>query len=176
MKTRALILSATLAFAAAGCGNVPVVDVQPAKGDTLKENLINANRHIANSEATQIDAYASRRGWQMQQLAGGARVMETQRGKGPQVEYEDTVGIRYRVEAINGTVIYSNQAEVVVAGHMQPNRGLDAAVRTLRQGSRARVILPSEQAYGVAGDGDRIKSRMVLVYDVEVLEVKKMRQ
>jgi FKBP-type peptidyl-prolyl cis-trans isomerase len=78
------------------------------------------------------------------------------------------------VEAINGTPIYNNVEETVVSGQLQPNRGMDAALRTLCQGSRARVVLPSEQAFGVAGDGDRVKSRMVLIYDVEVLKVKKM--
>ncbi|MBR1550210.1 MAG: FKBP-type peptidyl-prolyl cis-trans isomerase [Bacteroidales bacterium] len=157
-----------------GCGEVPVVDVQMQKGDTLKENLINANRHIANSEATQIDAYAARRGWKMTQLSSGARVMETRHGNGPKVEYEDTVSIRYRVEAINGATVYKDQEETVVSGQLQPNRGMDAALRILAQGARAKVILPSEQAFGVAGDGNRVKSRMILVYDVEVLKVKKM--
>lgn len=101
--------------------------------------------------------------------------METRHGKGPKVEYEDTVSIRYSVEAINGATIYANQEETVVSGQLQPNRGLDAALRALSQGSRARVILPSEQAYGVAGDGNRVKSRMVLVYTVEVLKVNKMK-
>ena len=174
MKYRVLTMMAVLALAAAGCGEVPVVDVQAPKGDTLKENLINANRHIANSEATQIDSYAARRGGKMAKLTSGARVMETRQGNGARVEYEDTVSIRYSVEAFNGTPIYNNVEETVVSGQLQPNRGMDAALRTLCQGSRARVILPSEQAFGVAGDGDRVKSRMVLIYDVEVLKVKKM--
>lgn len=174
MKNNVLAI-ALLTLLATSCGDVPVVDVQASKGDTLKENLINANRYIANSENTQIDAYASRRGWKMDLLAGGARVMEFHHGNGPQVAYEDTVSIVYNVEAIDGTTIYSNQHETIVAGHMQPNRGLDAALMTLRQGSQARVILPSEQAFGVAGDGDRIKSRLVLIYDVTVEKVNKMK-
>lgn len=171
-------LLATLLFAVitmVSCGDVPVVDVQAARGDTLKENMINANRHIAHSEETQIDAYISRRGWQMQQLAGGARVMEIVKGKGPAVGYDDSVTVAYSVEAINGTVIYEYICETVMAGRMQPTRGLDAALRTLHEGSAATIILPSEQAYGVAGDGGRVKSRMILVYKVEVLKVKKIK-
>lgn len=165
-----LLLVAVIAcLTMVSCGDVPVIDVQPDKGDTLKENLINANRYIAHGEEQQIDSYAQRRGWKMERLAGGARVMETRVGKGPAVGYEDEVVIRYRMEAINGTVIYDNVTDTVVAGRMQPTRGLDAALRTLREGSKAWVILPSEQAYGVAGDGDRVKSRMILVYEVEVL-------
>lgn len=165
------LLTSCLLFFLSSCGDVPVVDVQPAKGDTLKENLINANRVIAQNEETQIDAYVERRGRQMQRLACGARVVETHGSHGPQVGYEDTVAIRYSVEAINGTVIYSNLCDTVVSGRLQPTRGLDAALRTLGEGSKAVVILPSEQAYGVAGDGDRVKSRMVLIYNVEVLKV-----
>lgn len=165
----AFLFSAT---ALVSCNEVPVVDIQQQKGDTLKESLINANRHIANSEETQIDSYVARRGWQMTRLTGGPRVMVTTPGRGPKVDYEDTVTIRYSIEAINGVVIYKDLTDTLVAGHLQPTRGLDAALRTLNEGSRARVILPSEQGYGVAGDGNRISSRMILVYDVEVIKCK----
>lgn len=155
------------------CGDVPVVDLQPQKGDTLRENMINANRHIAHSEETQIDSYAQRRGWAMQRLTGGARMMLTANGNGGTIDYEDTVTLRYNVSAINGATIYAGVTETVVAGHLQPTRGIDAALRMMRNGSRAQVILPSEQAYGVVGDGDRIGKRMVLVYDLEILNIKK---
>lgn len=168
-----LMITLVACLTMVSCSDVPVVDVQAPKGDTLKENMINANRHIAHSEETQIDAYVSRRGWEMERLTGGARVMETVAGKGPQVGYEDTVVFTYSVEAINGTVVYKDMNETVVSGRMQPTRGLDAALRTLREGSRATVVLPSEQAYGVAGDGKRITSRMVLVCKVNVLNVRK---
>jgi len=161
-----LPLAATMLTA---CRDVPVINVQPDKGDTLKENMINANRYIAKSEETQIDNYVARRQWQMKRLSGGARVMELTAGSGRQIGYEDTVTLRYRVEAINGAVIYDQVEETVVAGHLQPVRGLDAALLTLHYGSRARVILPSEQAYGVVGDGDRIGSRIVLVYELEIV-------
>lgn len=150
------------------CGDVPVVDLQAPKGDSLRENLINANRHIANSEETQIDSYIARRDWQMQRLDGGARLMETVKGKGSAISPDDTVTLHYSVSAINGTSIYKEVTETVVAGRLQPTRGIDAALLRLHRGSHATVILPSEQAYGVLGDGSKIGSRMVLVYDLEV--------
>ena len=163
------LLSAILClFLAASCRDVPTLDLQPAADNSLKENLIDANRTIARSEETQIDAYVSRRGWQMQRLATGPRVMVVQPGSGPKVEYEDTVGITYSVEALGGQRVYSNVTDTVVVGRLQPTRGIDAALRTLRRGDRARIILPSEQAYGVLGDGHRITTRMVLIYDLTV--------
>ena len=161
-----------LALTLASCHDVPVVDVAKPKGDTLKENMMNANRYIAHSEETQIDSYVQRRGWTMEKLSGGVRVMETERKSGGKaINYEDTVTMRYSVEAINGTPVYSDVEETIVAGRMQPNAGLDAALRTLKEGSKARVIVPSHQAYGVAGDGNRVKSRMILVYNLEVERV-----
>lgn len=158
-------------FAMTACGDVPVVDVQAPKGDTLKENIINANRYLSQSEETQINAYCDRRHWQVDVLPCGARVHETRRGNGPAVGYEDTVVIGYQVFAISSDLIYSNVKDTVIAGHMKPTHGLDAALSTLNEGSKATVILPSEQAYGVTGDGNRVKGRMALVFDLEILKV-----
>ena len=168
LRLSALLLPFLLCLGLTSCREVPVVDTTAPEEVSLKENLINANRLIAQSEEQQIDSYVARRGWQMQRLDGGARVMETTPVAGRPVEYEDTVVIRYRVESLNGTVIYDRCDDTVVVGRQRPTRGLDAALRTLHHGASARVILPSEQAYGVVGDGDRIGSRMVLVYEVKV--------
>lgn len=154
-----------------GCRQVPVVELDDPKGDSLTEHLINANRIHAKGEDNQIDNYVARRGWEMKRLGGGARVMETVHGTAPVVS-GDTVAIAYRVETLGGKVIYAEVADTVVAGRIGRGRGyspqgFDAALRTLSYGSKARVILPSEQAYGVIGDGDHIGSRTVLVYHVE---------
>ena len=154
------------------CRQVPVVEVEAPKGDTLKENLINANRYISQGEEAQIDAYVARRGWQMTRLTGGARVMEVENGErrteSKKIDYEETVVIEYDIEAINGETVYRGVRDTVTVGRLQPTRGLDAALRTLHHGSQAVVILPSEQAYGVVGDGDRISTRMILVYKLRV--------
>ena len=168
MKTAAIALTAALLLAAAACDRkVPVVELPQQPTDSLKENLIEANRIIAQGEEVQIDAYAQRRGWEMRRLSGGGRVREVEPGHGPRIDYEDSVRLRYRLEAINGEVFYADVRDTVVAGHLQPTRGLDAALLTLRHGAKATVILPSEQAYGVVGDGDRVKSRMILVYHLD---------
>ena len=159
-----------LALLATACRDVPVIDVASPKTDSLEENNMNANRYISQGEESQINAYVERRGWQMRRLNGGTRVMETKGGDavGRKIDYEDTVVINYGIEAISGAVVYSNLTDTVVAGRLQPTRGLDVALRTLSRGSEAVVIVPSEQAYGVVGDGDRISTRMILIYRLKV--------
>ena len=176
MRYSVFIAMTCLASMFAGCRDVPVVDLPSNNGDTLKEHMINANRHIANSEALQIAEYAHRRGWEMTPLSGGTWLLEVKAGHGVRVEFDDTVSIRYRMEALNGTVLYAEKEETVLPGRLQPTRGLAVGLLALREGSRACVIVPSEQGYGVAGDGNAVKSRLVLVYDVEVLTVNKQKK
>ncbi len=164
MKRLAPILL-MLAFAA--CRQVPVVEVENSAGDTLAEHNATANRYLAQSEETQIQAYVERRGWQMQRLNGGTRVMETATGS-RKIDYEDTVVVEYDLETIGGQTVYRGVTDTVVAGRLEPTRGLDAALRTLSRGSQAVVIVPSGQAYGVVGDGDRVTTRMILVYKLKV--------
>lgn len=165
-----LIAIAILAFAMMGChGDPPVVGVERAKQPDLKENMINANRTIAQSEETVIDEYVSRRGWPMKKLSSGARYWEYEIGDGKQVDYEDSVRVMYNIEAINGKKIYTGVEEIFVAGRRQEMIGLDDVVLHLHEGSKARVILPSSLAYGIGGDGDRIKQSMILVLELKIL-------
>ncbi len=168
MKPQLITLLSLAAMLAVACHNTPVIEVADQKGDPLKENMMNANRYIAKSEEQQIDSYVARRGWPMTEIGSGARLWEMERGKGRQIDYEDTVKVTYRLEAINGAVIYEQKAETFVAGRGQTVCGLDVAVRHLHHGSRARLILPSEQGYGVAGDGDRVPTRAILIYELKV--------
>lgn len=166
MKHSLLLLACALLVA---CHNDPPMVGRPVVPQAdLKEHLINANRTIAKSEETSIDEYVGRRGWKMERLPEGARIWEYRKGNGKQVDFEDSVTVRYDVEAINGKLIYKDIEESYVAGRRQQMIGLDQAVLQLRHGSRAKVILPSNLAYGIGGDGDRITQSAILVIDVEV--------
>ena len=147
---------------------MPSYDPVSNKGSNLKENMINANRLIAKSEAQQIDSYISRRGWQMENVGDGVRLMVTSAGNGRRLQREDTVILTYSVEALNGISLYDSCRDTLVVGHLQPNRGIDAVLRTLSFETEAVAILPSEQAFGVVGDGNRIGSRMILIYKLKI--------
>lgn len=151
------------------CHNDPPMVGNPTSNTPdLKEHFINANRTIAQSEETSINEYVARRKWDMQKLPEGVRLWEYEKGRGPKVNVEDSVHIVYSVEAINGKLIYSNITDDYVAGRRQQMIGLDQAVLQLSVGSRAKVILPSNLAYGIGGDGDRIPQSAILVIDVKV--------
>lgn len=165
-----LLLLAVLATGAlpASCDRTPVTDTEKPVAPSYKENIINANKVIASSEETQIDSYLRRHGWQMAKLGDGVRYVEYQQGKGTRLDFEDHVTVTYRLEALDGTVIYDGQSDSVTLGKHLPNEGLDHALRQLHRGCKARVIVPSSMGYGVRGDGDRVPGRTVLIYDLKV--------
>ena len=151
------------------CHNDPPMVGNPTSNTPdLKEHFINANRTIAQSEETSINEYVARRKWDMQKLPEGVRLWEYEKGRGPKINVEDSVHIVYSVEAINGKLIYSDITDDYVAGRRQQMIGLDQAVLQLSVGSRAKVILPSNLAYGIGGDGDRVPQSAILVIDVKV--------
>ena len=157
-----------LLLALVSCHNdPPMVLPAPQKGPDLKENMIRANKTIAEAEETSINEYVARRGWQMRQTTNGARVWEYELGSGPQIAYEDSVHMVYDVEAINGTTFYKGVEETFVVGRRQEMTGLDEAMLLLHYGSRAKVILPSRMGYGIGGDGDRIPQSAILVIDLK---------
>lgn len=155
----------------ASCHNDPPIIMGPSQpNNNLQENLINANRTIAQAEETSIDQYISRHGWSMVRLPEGARIWEYEKGNGSPIEFEDSVCVDYSVEAVNGRTIYSELSECFVAGRRQQMIGLDQAILQLHYGSRARVILPSALAYGIGGDGDRIPKSTILILDLKIKE------
>lgn len=158
------------AFLLTSChGDPPMIGQPVDKQQSLKENMINANRTIAHAEETSIDEYISRRNWPMTKLSDGARIWVYETGKGDKVEIEDSVTIRYNVEAINGKNIYDYNQDTYVAGHRRDLIGLDGAVMGLNRGSKAKVILPSNLAFGIGGDGDRIPQSAILVIDLQII-------
>lgn len=169
MRRIALIIICSALLTA--CRNDPPMVGRPTSGQKdLKEHLINANRTIAQSEETSINEYIARRGWNMEKLPEGVRLWEYEKGNGKKIDFEDSVHIIYNVEAINGKLIYKDIKEDYVAGRRQQMIGLDQAVLQLNVGSRAKVILPSNLAYGIGGDGDRIPQSAILVIDLYVTD------
>lgn len=163
-----MMLAATLLLSATACGDrTPVIEVEEDNSSLLKENMINANRVVIQSETTQIESYVQRRGMEMKQLPSGAMYCETQHGAGPAINPEDVVEVTYRLEALDGTPFYKHQKDTLTVGHREVTVALDDYLQQTTCGSKACIIAPSNSAYGVVGDGDRVPSRTVIIYYIE---------
>jgi len=111
-------------------------------------------------------------------------------GDGPEVEQGNTVAVNYTGYVLDGTVFDTSLEEVakqsntfmegrpyepiefqVGTGRVIP--GWDEGLQYLRKGSKAKLLIPSTLAYGDRQASEVIKANSVLVFDVEVTDVKK---
>ena len=160
------------ALTLSACHDVPVVELNEDQSKALKENMITANRYMVVGEDTKIEAYIERHSWKMECLTGGTRVMETSNTGGEAVVAKDSALVSYTMETLAGRSVYGLRSQRIMVGKGEPLRGIDDALQHLHYGSTARLILPSDQAYGLPGDGGAIGHREILV--VEIKEIKKI--
>jgi len=96
-------------------------------------------------------------------------------GKGEKPKATDTVTVNYTGKLINGKVFDSS----VTRGHpasFQVNgviKGWTEILQMMPVGSKWHVVIPSDLAYGPRGAGGVIGPDEVLVFDIELISIKK---
>lgn len=141
----------------------------------LKEPLIKANKELVKSEEEQINDYIARYNWDMKTTESGLRYLIYQKGEGNKAQLGQIAKIRYSVELLNGELCYSSDQDgpkQFVIGGGEVESGLSEAILLLNVGDRAKFIIPSHLAFGLAGDKDKIPLRATLIYDIELVELK----
>jgi FKBP-type peptidyl-prolyl cis-trans isomerase FkpA len=107
--------------------------------------------------------------------ASGLIYQEITPGTGPSPAPTDTVKVHYTGTLIDGTVFDSSRDRGQPATF--PLNGVikcwTEGVAMMKQGGRAKLICPSDIAYGDRGAPPKIKPGATLVFDVELLDVMK---
>jgi FKBP-type peptidyl-prolyl cis-trans isomerase FkpA len=151
-------------------GDTPAFDRKKAK-----ESLEKANRVLVHAEEENINDFVKRYGWDVEKTGSGLRYMIYKAGDGPKVEKGINVSLAYDLRFLTGDIVYSSTEDGLLtfqAGRGGVPSGLEEGILLLHKGDRAKFILPSHLAFGLLGDNKRIPPRAVLVYDVEVLNLK----
>ena len=94
-------------------------------------------------------------------------------GTGAQPKASDTVKVHYTGKLIDGTVFASSveRGEPATFGVTQVIPGWVEALQLMKAGSKWRLFIPSQLAYGPNGAGGVIGPNQTLIFDVELLEV-----
>lgn len=94
-------------------------------------------------------------------------------GDGPKPAATDQVEVHYTGKLIDGTVFDSSEERGVPAtfGVTQVIPGWVEALQLMSAGSKWRLYIPSQLAYGPAGAGNVIGPNSTLIFDVELLKV-----
>jgi len=94
-------------------------------------------------------------------------------GSGEVPDIADTVLVHYQGADIYGNIFDSTYeyGEPVEIPLDRVISGWSEGLRMMREGSRARLFIPSDLAYGERGAGGVIAPNAVVVFDVELLEI-----
>lgn len=106
-------------------------------------------------------------------LASGLQYLVVAEGNGPMPKANDTVTTHYRGTLIDGTEFDSSYktgepTSFPVSGVI---RGWTEALQRMKVGSKWKLFLPPELAYGEEGAGSDIGPNAVLVFEIELVAV-----
>lgn len=139
------------------------------------ERYIEINRQLVGEEQKVIARYAQDQGLDMHTTETGLWYAISEEGAGINIVAGKVVSLEYSIWLLDGTLCYSSAKDgqkVFLVGQGGVESGLEEGVLLLKKGSKATFIMPPHLAHGLIGDDDRIPSRAILRYEVEVIDVK----
>ena len=105
----------------------------------------------------------------MRELPGGVLYSELVRGQGRLPKASGRVQVKYVGRFADGSV-FDESAQPVWFKLDSVISGWRIALQEMPAGSKWRLVIPSDQAYGAEGAGDLIAPYSPLVFEIELLE------
>lgn len=167
----------TLVWLCGACREKPTVTktviTNSSKSSTDKyAPFIEGNKKIMQWEDEEINLFIKRYQWNMTRTGTGLYVEILKPGQGNFFQSEDIVSMKYCTFLLSGEMLYNSEQDGVKTFTVDKSEeidGLHEAVKMLRPGAKARLIIPSYMAYGVAGDGDKVVGRVPLAMIIEII-------
>ena len=151
-------------------------EFQTALGSATKSvNESLKNRAKNNLEAGQAFMEANKGKEGVITLSNGVQYKALRKGTGNRPKASDTVVVHYEGKLIDGSVFDSSKergepATFPINGVIQ---GWQEILPLMATGARWEVVIPPKLAYGVRGAGAGIGPNETLVFEIELLEIKK---
>ena len=138
-----------------------------------KDRLISINKYMVDKDFDLIRHFVKRQSWRMRFADKGYYYEIFERGTGPAIQSGMIVVYNYTACLLDGTPCYVERDQRLAVDAGEEISGLHDAVKMLGAGGVARFIFPPHLAYGLQGDFNKIPPRAILVYNVQITEVKR---
>jgi FKBP-type peptidyl-prolyl cis-trans isomerase len=164
------------AFASSLNGDSSQISAMKIQGVTqsyfLKAQKVEAGK-AAEANKKFLDENGKRAG--VKTTASGLQYEIIKEGTGPKPTATDTVIVHYKGTTVEGKEFdssYGKEPAKFTVGQVIP--GWTEALQLMTVGSKYKLVIPSALAYGERGGaGGNIKPNSVLIFEVELLQIKK---
>lgn len=165
-------LAATLICSLASCKNKEEKEL-PVDWNTEKSTEM--NKQFSAEEELEINLFLSRKPeWKMTKTGSGLQYFIYENGEGETALPDDYVDIEYSISLLDGTECYAtlpDEVEEIKVDKAQVESGIQEAIKLMRQGDKARLIVPSHLAHGIVGDMSKIPPLSTLVVDISLVRL-----
>jgi peptidylprolyl isomerase len=126
-------------------------------------------------EAGILNAYLTSNNITIKPTESGLYFESVKPGSGPLAKDGDLVNVHFAIKLLNGTEIFSSEAagDPVVYELGQPfdTEGMNQALRMMKAGGSAHLIMPSYLAFGEKGRANIIPPFTPLICDVQLIKI-----
>ncbi|MBN2682710.1 MAG: FKBP-type peptidyl-prolyl cis-trans isomerase [Bacteroidales bacterium] len=139
-----------------------------------KEMLEKANKGLVKIHNERIIQFAKRRKWNLTQTETGLWYEIYKTSNGVPVKTGDVVTLKYSIILLDGTLCYSSDSlglKSFKVGQGGVESGLEEGILLLKNGDKARLVMPPYMAWGLPGDGDKIPPLSIIAYILELVDV-----
>ena len=155
---------------------VPVEELQAALA-IYKQKLMETKKAQAAANSQKGDKYraSNKKNEGVVELPSGLQYVIVTKGDGAKPKEIDTVVVHYQGTLIDGT-IFDSSIQRGTPATFQLNKiipGWKEALLMMPTGSKWKVVIPPHLAYGASGVGSSIGPNETLLFDIELMEIKK---
>jgi FKBP-type peptidyl-prolyl cis-trans isomerase FkpA len=145
-----------------------------------QEQILKEQKNMETKQS-QIDSvfisdYVRANNLSAQRTPSGLNYVVREKGTGAQPQPGQTVVVHYTGKLLNGTKFDSSVDRGTPfefkLGMGQVIHGWDEGIALMKVGEKATLIIPSSSGYGPRGAGGAIPPNAVLIFDVELIEIK----
>lgn len=180
-----VIIPSALAFGEEGRGefippftpvvyHIEMIDIitKAEEGAFLKEKALKAKQN----EIAERERYLSANNMKIKPTASGLYFLELKKGTGDFPKSGEKVKVHYSGFLTDGRQFDSSLDRALPfefeVGKGSVIKGWDEAIRMMKKGSKAKIVVPSSLGYGERGSGEKIGPYATLVFEIELLDIK----
>lgn len=137
-----------------------------------EETIIASHQVFLKKEKERINHFIDSTQLSFEKTGTGLQYVITKSSNGDTFNTGDIAVVRYQLESIRGELFYETRKELAhefAVDFDEVETGLHEAIKFIKVGEEAIVILPAHLAHGITGDQAAIKSQTTLVYYLTVV-------